>query len=133
MFRLDYMTFRERFFIMQLSYFMLDLLPSLLSSNNFFVLHLYIVLFCVHYFLICIIEYQFFLIIKPTRCTNSSTYFWNRPLHVSESSSVNHQESNTIHTAIHICCADCLLASTQHNLYGIYLLLMMDGETFRNM
>jgi len=59
------------------------------------------------------------LIIKPTRCTNSQIYFWDRTLHVSDSSSVHHQESSTVHTAIGIChtgCADCLLASSQHNL-----------------
>ena len=29
-----------------------------------------------------------FLIIKPTRCTNFSNYFWNKTLHVSDSSYV---------------------------------------------
>jgi len=49
-----------------------------------------------------------------------------RTLHVSESLSVHHQESSTVHTAIGIChtgYADCLLASSQHSLYDIYLLL----------
>jgi hypothetical protein len=32
------------------------------------------------------------LIIKPTRCTNFSNLFWNETLHVSDSSSVHHQE-----------------------------------------
>ena len=33
-----------------------------------------------------------FLIIKPTRCTNFSNLFWKDILHVSDSSSVHHQE-----------------------------------------
>ena len=41
-----------------------------------------------------------FLIIKPTRCTNFSNLFWNETLHVSDSSSVHHQESSTVHTAM---------------------------------
>ena len=58
-------------------------------------------------------ESEIFLIIKPTRCTNISKLFSNRTLHVSDSSSVHHQESSTVHTAIGICHrghADCLLA-----------------------
>jgi hypothetical protein len=60
--------------------------------------------------------------------------FWNRTLHVSDSFSVHQQESSTVHTAIHAGYADCLLArsgwniltplaSSQQNLYDIYLLL----------
>jgi len=55
----------------------------------------------------------------------------------------HHQESSTVHTAIGICHTgypDCLLASSQHNLYDIYhccdysaRLLMMDRGTIRNM
>jgi len=41
-----------------------------------------------------------FLIIKPTRCTNSQIYFWNKTLHVSDSSSVHHQDFFTVHTAM---------------------------------
>jgi hypothetical protein len=41
-----------------------------------------------------------FLIIKPTRCNNFSNLFWNETLHVSDSSSVHHQESFTVHTAM---------------------------------
>ena len=48
-----------------------------------------------------------FLIIKPTRCTNFSNLFWNETLHVSDSSSVNHQEFFTLNIAmiyvIHVC------------------------------
>ena len=70
-------------------------------------------------------------------------YFWNRTLHVSDRFSVHHQESSTVYTTIGICCtgyADCYLASSQHNLYDIYLLLvystillMMDKKPVRNM
>jgi hypothetical protein len=64
-------------------------------------------------------------------------YFCDRTLHVSDSSSVHHQESSTVHTAIGIChtgYADCLLASSQNNLYDVYLMLCVqcwtpdDGE-----
>jgi len=40
------------------------------------------------------------LVIKPTRCTNSQIYFWNKTLHISDSSSVHHQEFFTVHTAM---------------------------------
>ena len=56
----------------------------------------------------------------------SQIYFWNRTPHVSDRFSSHYQESSTVYTAIGIChtdCADCLLASSQHNLYDIYLLL----------
>ena len=70
-------------------------------------------------------------------------YFWNKTLHVSDSISVHHQESSTVHTAIGIChkgYADSLLAgsgctilipftSCQHNLYDIYLLLCVQCQT----
>jgi len=90
-----------------------------------------------------------FLIIKPTRCTNFSNLFWIETLHVSDSSSVHHQEFFTVHTAmvyvIQVMLTACeqeqmlLLTSCQHNLYDIYhccvyseKLLMMDRETVRN-
>ena len=70
----------------------------------------------------------------------SQIYFWNKTLHVSDRFSVHHQESSTVYTAIgifHTGYADCVLAgsgwnrfsiliplaSSQHNLYDIYLLL----------
>ena len=82
-------------------------------------------------------------IIKPTRYTNFSNLFWNRTLNVSDSFSVHHQESSAVHTAIGIChkgYGDCLLggsgcsiliplASSQHNLYDIYLLLCVQRWT----
>jgi hypothetical protein len=40
------------------------------------------------------------LIIKPTRRTNLSNLFWNEILHVSDSSSVRHQELFTVHSAM---------------------------------
>jgi len=50
----------------------------------------------------------------------SQIYFWNRTLHVSDSFFVHHQEPSTVHTAIGLChtgYAECLLASSQHDLY----------------
>jgi len=42
-----------------------------------------------------------FLYNKPTRCANFSIFilFWKETLHVSDSSSVHHQEFFTVHTA----------------------------------
>jgi hypothetical protein len=40
-----------------------------------------------------------FLIIEPNRCNNFSNLFWNETLHVSDSSSVHHQELFTVHSA----------------------------------
>ena len=45
----------------------------------------------------------------------SQIYSWNRTLHVSDSFSVHHQESSTVHTAIGTChtgYADCLLVGS---------------------
>ena len=39
-----------------------------------------------------------FFIIKPTRCANFTNLFWHETLHVSDSSSVHHQE--LIHSAM---------------------------------
>ena len=41
-----------------------------------------------------------FLIIKPTRCIKFSNLFWNETLHVSDNSSVLHQEFFTVNTAM---------------------------------
>jgi len=63
----------------------------------------------------------------------------NRTVHVSDSFSVRHQESSTVYTAASICptgYADCLvarsgcsilipLANNQHNLYDVYLLVLL--------
>jgi len=52
------------------------------------------------------------LITKRTRCTNFSNLFWNKILHVSDSSSVHHVQFFTVHTAMDRF-ADSLLASCQ--------------------
>jgi hypothetical protein len=58
-----------------------------------------------------------------------SNLFWYRTVHVSDRFTAHHQESSTVYRAIGIChtgFADCLLiplASSQRNLYDIYLLL----------
>jgi len=63
---------------------------------------------------------HFFLIIKPTRCTNfSNLIFWNKTLHVLDSSSVHHQEFFTLHTVM-----VCVYSEK---------LLMMDRGTVQNM
>ena len=52
-------------------------------------------------------KFCYILIIKPTRCTNSKIYFWNKTLHISDGISVHHQQFFTVHTAmvyvIHVC------------------------------
>ena len=50
-------------------------------------------------------------------------------LHVSDSISVLHQESSTVHTEILTGYADCLLAGSQPNLYDIDLLLCVQCQT----
>ena len=40
------------------------------------------------------------LMIKPTRYINFSNLCWNETLHVSDSSSVHHQEFFTVHTVV---------------------------------
>ena len=40
----------------------------------------------------CILFHVVFSIIKPTRCTNFTNLLWHETLHVSDSSSVHHQE-----------------------------------------
>ena len=83
---------------------------------------------------------------------NNSIFFkfWNNTLYVSEGLSVHHQESKTLQQhQVYVIQVLWLLASEVHlvpaskqpqNLYDIYLtllhnfrLLMMDGETVRNM
>jgi len=94
-----------------------------------------------------------FLIIKPTRYTNVSNLFWKETLHVSDSSSVQHQEFFTVHTAMVYVIQVCrqLMSGIRMfnpdpaykllaNLYDIYhccvcseKLLMLDRGTVRNM
>jgi len=55
-----------------------------------------------------------------------------RTLHVSGRFSVHHQEYSTVYTTTGICrtgYADCLLASSPHNLYDICLLLCIQYWT----
>jgi len=47
---------------------------------------------------VCVVDTSV-LIIKPMRCTNFSNLFWNKNLHVSDSSSVHHQQFRTVRTA----------------------------------
>ena len=57
------------------------------------------------------------LVIKPTRCTNSQIYFWNKSLHVSDSLSVHHQEFFTVHTAM-LCVIQALLTTCEQDQDG---------------
>ena len=102
--------------------------------------------------------FMIFLVIKPTRYTNFSNLFRKETLHVSDRSSVHHQEFFTVHTAmvchtglLTACKQDqdgtdsgwnflILLASCLQNLYDIYhccvyseKLLMIDRGTVQNM
>ena len=45
----------------------------------------------------------------------SQIYFWNKTLHVSDSSSVHHQECFTVHTAVHT----GLLTACEQDQYGV--------------
>ena len=94
-----------------------------------------------------------FRIIKPTRCTEFSILFCNEILHVSDSSSVHHNEIFTVHTAmvyvIQVCGQLASRIRMKHSnpackvsakLYDIYRccvyskkLLIMDRGTVRNM
>ena len=72
------------------------------------------------------------LIINQRESLIYQIYFWNMTVHVSDSNSVHLQESSTVHTATGAChrgYADCLLTSSQHNLYDIYLLLCVQCQT----
>jgi len=56
--------------------------------------------------------------------------FCGSTLHVSDGLSVHHQESKTVRTVSGVCqtdSADCLLASSQQNLYDIYLMLYVQS------
>ena len=82
----------------------------------------------------------------------SQIYFWNKTLHISDSSSAHHHGFFTVHRALvyviqHVCHTGVLTACEQDparklpaNLYDIYhccvyseKLLMMDRGTVRNM
>jgi len=93
--------------------------------------------------------------IKPTRCTNFYTFYsWNESLHVSDSSSVQHQKFFTVHISMVYVIKVCWQLASRirmefhpdpprklsANLYDIYhryvyseKLLMMGRGTVRNM
>jgi hypothetical protein len=93
------------------------------------------------------------LIIKPPRCINFSNLFWNENLHISNNSSVHHQELFTVHSAMVYVVQFCRQLSSrirmEHsdpaskmstNLYDIYhccvyseKILMKDRGIVRNM
>ena len=64
----------------------------------------------------------------------SQIYFWNKTLHVSDSSSVHHQQFFTVHTAIvYVIQVFCKLYDIYHCCVYSEKLLMMDRGTVRNM
>ena len=65
-------------------------------------------------------------LMKPTGCTDFSNLFWHETLHVSDSSSVHHQEFFTVHTAIMYVTQVCRQLS---NRIGMFQLLVMDRGT----
>ena len=83
------------------------LMSTLFSKTSCFLHSALRIMFCFHTeqqvkLWVCIISIlrSFFLIPKPTRCTNFSNLYWNEILRVSDSSSVHHQEFFTVHTAM---------------------------------
>jgi len=60
-----------------------------------------------------------------TDALTSQIYFWNKTLHVSDSSSVHHQEFLTVHTAMVYVIDVCCVYSEK--------LLMMERGTVRSM
>jgi hypothetical protein len=72
-----------------------------------------------------------FLIIKPTRCTNHSNYFRNENLHVSDSSSVHHQEFFNVYTAMVYVIQACrqLASKLPEKLYDKYLCCVYGEKT----
>jgi len=71
----------------------------------------------------------------------SQIYFWNKTIHVSDSFSVHHHESSTVHTAmVYVIQLASGARDLSANLYDVYhycvysgKLLMMDRGTVRNM
>jgi len=67
----------------------------------------------------------------------SQIYFWNKTLHVSDSSFVHHQEFFTVHTAMLYVIQVLLTACKLYNIYHCWVysekLLMMDRGIVRNM
>jgi hypothetical protein len=55
-----------------------------------------------------------------------SILFFRGTVHVSDGLSIHYQEAKIVHTASGVCqtdSADCLLASSQQNLFDIHLML----------
>jgi len=98
--------------------------------------------------------YHISLCNKPTRCFNFTNLFWHETLHVSDSSSVHHQQfihctlSNSIcHTGLYtagpgwncssipVLLEGCLQTCMTHTIVECTMnkLLMMDRRTVRNM
>ena len=94
----------------------------------------------------------FSFIIKPTRCTNFTNLPWHETLHVSDSSSVHHQEfihcalsSGICHTGLYtafgqdqfhpVLPESCLQTSMTYTIAEctVNKLLMMDRQTVQNM
>jgi len=79
-----------------------------------------------------------FFIIKPIRCTNFTNLFWHETLHVSDSSSVHHQEfihctlsnGSTILVLLESCLQTCMTYTTAERKVKK---LMIDKRTVRNM
>jgi hypothetical protein len=75
-----------------------------------------------------------FLIIKPTRCTNFWNLFRNETLHVSDSSSVHHQEFFTVHLALVYVIRVCKQLSSRLSLISLFfhsvrLVMNMTSDT----
>jgi hypothetical protein len=66
---------------------------------------------------------------KKTRCTNFSNLFWNETLHVSDSSSVHHQGSFTVHSAMLYVMQVCRQLSRSSRMYEFYLDLVRKLST----
>ena len=80
-----------------------------------------------------------FFVMKPTRCTNFTNLFCHETLHVSDSSSVHHQESSS-RARMELCSILVLLESCLQTCMTYTIaectankLLMMDRRTVRNM
>jgi len=94
---------------------------------------------CQHWFEMLPSPHQKFLTIKPTRCSDFSNCFWSETLHVSDSSSVHHQEFFTVHTAmicvIQVCrqLASKLSANLFHSKNKFEKLVYLVGFIIRNL
>jgi len=67
---------------------------------NFFTISVNLSKFCSHLWHSWDLASWQFSYNKSTRCTNFSHLFWRETLHVSDSSSVHHQEFFAVHTAM---------------------------------